>query len=282
MISLTLVYMKHKDCLGIPARLLLNLLSCEFTQRHVWLMKVRIQYNIGACFTTLLWRGEMCKGEQTSYQDQLKVHLLLLFRGLTGTFNTRTLLVSKIMLLVLRRLNMQTCDPAAIKGGCVVISATICIACSFSCVHSAPCVLETISSFSIQTTYRGPNTVIDCTACVQSRKVFLVAEGLPLHYILHWSAENCLFFLPSFQLVCQSSLSTSSIPRSGQKQIKQYINAQNAYLPRWAPASDLSVLPRRRLERKQMKTSRRPDALASRSQSPLPSPRLMQEASRSN
>lgn len=96
MISLTLVYMKHKDCLGIPARLLLNLLSCEFTQRHVWLMKVRIQYNIGACFTTLLWRGEMCKGEQTflsSYQNHLKVHLLLLFRGLTGTFNTRTLLV---------------------------------------------------------------------------------------------------------------------------------------------------------------------------------------------
>lgn len=136
-------------------------------------MKVRIQYNIGACFTTLLWRGEMCKGEQTSDQNHLKVHLLLLFRGLTGTFNTGTLLVSKIMLLVLRRLNMQTCDPAAIKGGCVVISATICIARSFSCVHSAPCVLETISSFSIQTTYRGPNTVIDCPACVQSRKVFL-------------------------------------------------------------------------------------------------------------
>lgn len=186
------------------------------------------------------------------------------------------------MLLVLRRLNMQTCDPAAIKGGCVVISATICIACSFSCVHSTPCVLETISSFSIQTTYRGPNTVIDCPACVQSRKVFLVAGGLPLHYILHWSAENCLFFLPSFLLVCQSSLSTSLILRSGQKQIKQYINAQNAYLPRWAPASDLSVLPRRQLERKEMKTSRHPDALASGSQSPLPSPHLMQEASRSN
>lgn len=97
------------------------------------------------------------------------------------------------MLLVLRRLNMQTCDPAAIKGGCVVISATIC---SFSCVHSAPCVLETISSFSIQTTYTGPNTVIDCPACVHSRKVFLVAGGLPLHYILHLSAENCLFFSP--------------------------------------------------------------------------------------
>lgn len=52
--------MRHIERLGLPACLLLNLRSCEFTQRHVWLMKVRIQYNITACFTTsqpiaLLW-----------------------------------------------------------------------------------------------------------------------------------------------------------------------------------------------------------------------------------
>lgn len=62
MISLTLVYMRHIDCPGLLAHLLLNLRSCEFTQRHVWLMKVRIPCNIAGCFTTsqptaLPWRG---------------------------------------------------------------------------------------------------------------------------------------------------------------------------------------------------------------------------------
>lgn len=52
MISLTLVYMRHIDCPGLLAHLLLNLRSCEFTQRHVWLMKVRIPCNIVGCFTT--------------------------------------------------------------------------------------------------------------------------------------------------------------------------------------------------------------------------------------
>lgn len=49
------------DWPGSLAHLLLNLRSCEFTQRHVWLMKMRIWCNIAGCFTTsqptaFLWR----------------------------------------------------------------------------------------------------------------------------------------------------------------------------------------------------------------------------------
>lgn len=80
--------MRHIDWLALPACLLLNLLSCEFTQRHVWLMKVRIQYNICACFTTsqptvLLWWAQMYRVKAnrhlSSYWEHFKVQQLLLF-----------------------------------------------------------------------------------------------------------------------------------------------------------------------------------------------------------
>lgn len=51
MISLIL-YISSTYCLGLLAHLLLNLSSCEFTHRHVRLMKVRIWFNIAGCSAT--------------------------------------------------------------------------------------------------------------------------------------------------------------------------------------------------------------------------------------
>lgn len=83
MISLTLVHMRPIDCQGLPAHLLLNLPSCEFTQRHVWLMKVRIRCNNADCFTTsqctasLWWGGmdsqEWAKNALRCYREQLSL-----------------------------------------------------------------------------------------------------------------------------------------------------------------------------------------------------------------
>lgn len=112
MISLTPVYMRHIDCLGLPAHLLLNLRSCEFTQRHVWLMKVRIQCNIPDCFTThsfaLMGRNGQLRVSRhfpSCYREHFKIQQLLLFIMLRCCWITQyqsAFPLSMIVLLVCR------------------------------------------------------------------------------------------------------------------------------------------------------------------------------------
>ena len=193
----------------------LNLWSCEFTQRHVWLMKVRTKYNIPACFTTsqptaLLWG----RGEDSRHVSQtLLLFIMQRCCWIIQYQNAITVLIIELLVC-----GWLVCRPLT-HHHLSVGERVQCIwrwqrwYSLFQCWNTS----ETMRNLSIQTTYRRPNTqwiismfpMGNCRCCTRYYKL--------------------TFHPPSL-----STLSNSLIPCGEEKQIKQYINAQKHISPREA------------------------------------------------